>query len=265
MLLAGIWGITRTSGGVTPKFFVQVRIAVVPVCELMLTIWQATIMIASMAVTYSSVLSLQGKRGLPLLNQVIGWVCFGDFHWCVSSSTKNDFPLHLALASLTPFVYRSRITEPFPRLLELFMGLGPCFIILSISVEGLFYLAFAAIMLLWIEVEGKVRDASPSFTDVKATSHSVTLRGDDVRISLFFLFFVQVAFFGTGKWVRFLTQWLSEQDTANEFCPYIIQCSVHLVRTNHKQNGYGLSEYFRCSDPSISSPCIALSPSSTLS
>ena len=38
MLLAGIWGITRTSGGVTPKFFVQVRIAVVPVCELMLTI-----------------------------------------------------------------------------------------------------------------------------------------------------------------------------------------------------------------------------------
>lgn len=77
------------------------------------------------------------------------------------------------------------------------MAFGPCFIILSISVEGLFYLSFSTTLLLWIEVEGRMREMS--LEGRRPSSHSATLRADDIRISLFFLFFVQVAFFGIGK------------------------------------------------------------------
>ncbi|KAF8527215.1 PigN-domain-containing protein [Gautieria morchelliformis] len=166
ILAAGIWGIFRTGGATT---FINSH-----------HFHQAIIILASMAVTYSSVLSLQGKHGLPLSNQIIGWLCF-------------------VLATVVPFINRSRTTAPFPRLLGLFLAFGPCFIILSISVEGLFYLSFSTTLLLWIEVEGTVREDALSSQVARPISRLVTLRADDIRISLFFLFFVQVAFFGTGN------------------------------------------------------------------
>ncbi|KAF8579724.1 PigN-domain-containing protein [Ramaria rubella] len=138
---------------------------------------QGLLIIFSMIITYSSVSNLQAKRGLPLLNQVTGWICF-------------------ATAAVLPFIKQTRTSKPLPRLLELFMAFGPCFVILSISVEGLFYLSFSTTLLLWLEVEARVR-ATSEIPDLGAKV--VTLRGDDVRISLFFLFFVQVAFFGTGN------------------------------------------------------------------
>jgi phosphatidylinositol glycan class N len=51
---------------------------------------------------------------------------------------------------------------------------------------------------LWLEVEGRVREPFFARSEKRNTA---TLRGDDIRIALFFLFFVQVAFFGTGKCV----------------------------------------------------------------
>lgn len=85
--------------------------------------------------------------------------------------------------------------------------------ILSISVEGLFFLSYSALLVVWIEVEAAIR-SSPSQAeetgrvDKTATNgKTATVRGvvgyqprvDDLRIALFFLFFVQVAFFGTGN------------------------------------------------------------------
>ena len=77
------------------------------------------------------------------------------------------------------------------------MAFGPCFVFLSISVEGLFYLSFSTTLLLWLDVEARVRSSSAG----SAQGIVAHLKGDDVRIALFFLFFVQVAFFGTGKCV----------------------------------------------------------------
>jgi phosphatidylinositol glycan class N len=93
-----------------------------------------------------------------------------------------------------------------------FLGFSPLFIILSISVEGLFFISYTLTLLFWVEIERTVR--SERITDEKdrllkkdAENHKAPLSQsltydfqlDDLRIALFFLFFVQVGFFGTGK------------------------------------------------------------------
>lgn len=93
-----------------------------------------------------------------------------------------------------------------------FLGFGPCFVILSISVEGLFYVAYSATLVTWIKVEQLVRrgPGSPPSSDVDKTEvnkgHTTQdiayrFQPDDLRVALFFLFFVQVGFFGIGKYV----------------------------------------------------------------
>jgi GPI ethanolamine phosphate transferase 1 len=63
---------------------------------------------------------------------------------------------------------------------------------LSISVEGLFYLAYSITLIIWIEVEAALRAG-------ETVKDGYRFRREDARIAMFFLFFVQVAFFGTGK------------------------------------------------------------------
>lgn len=116
---------------------------------------------------------------------------------------------------LFPFHIQSRRAK----LLTLFLAFAPCFIILSICAEGLFYLLYCTTLVVWIETETAVRKTIASERPV-VRNGPILLKGgdkrsnggnenkleseykpcaDDVRIALFFLFFVQVAFFGTGK------------------------------------------------------------------
>ena len=75
------------------------------------------------------------------------------------------------------------------------MAFAPLFVILSISVEGLFYASYALTIYLWTIVEP--RFAKSSIASSKDGYRHLQL--DDLRIAIFFLFFTQVAFFGTGK------------------------------------------------------------------
>lgn len=97
-------------------------------------------------------------------------------------------------------------------ILMYFFGFCPLFIILSISVEGLFFVSYTLTLLTWVEAESIIRAEKRSDEreglvkkDVDGTqttdlqSQTYTFRLDDLRIALFFLFFVQVGFFGTGK------------------------------------------------------------------
>jgi GPI ethanolamine phosphate transferase 1 len=99
-----------------------------------------------------------------------------------------------------PFLSPVKHRSPFSKFLMFFLGFAVCFVVLSISVEGLFYLAFSATLALWIEVEAMLHSSVTSTDDPdRKMMKSYTFQADDLRIALFFLFFVQTAFFGTGK------------------------------------------------------------------
>jgi len=95
------------------------------------------------------------------------------------------------------------------RLLTYFLAFCPCFVILSISAEGLFYVSYCTTLYLWTLVEEDARTKKIKYRAVTNDDDSKYGLGrdlrrlslDDVRIALFFLFFVQVGFFGTGKCV----------------------------------------------------------------
>ncbi|KAH0836980.1 hypothetical protein AYO21_01716 [Fonsecaea monophora] len=156
-------------------------------------------------VTRSSVASLQAKKGLPLGNQVIGW-------------------LVLIASVILPFVHRIAPNKHYlHRLVIIFLTFAPSFVLLTISYEGLFYFAFCATLLTWVRLEHAIqlhgppqpRDASsdsmPSANGITITSKSQTsenlhpdqtfrtLALTDLRRALFFLFFLQSAFFSTGN------------------------------------------------------------------
>lgn len=88
------------------------------------------------------------------------------------------------------------------RIWTLFLGFAVCFVLLSISVEGIFYVVYSATLYMWTEVEAALRSSEqeePGTHKKHVDAKGYQLRAEDVRIAVFFLFFVQVAFFGTGK------------------------------------------------------------------
>jgi len=159
----------------------------------------------AMITTASSARNIQAKLGLPLHNQVIGWAV-------------------LVVSATLPFLHLPMHRTISSRVLTYFLGFGPCFVILSISAEGMFYSAYSVTLVMWILVEGIVRKyrqavsigtLSPAIASSASTTSNSSSDGgkeggqtkpggyrfqlDDLRIALFFLFFVQVGFFGTGK------------------------------------------------------------------
>ncbi|KAJ7110359.1 Phosphatidylinositolglycan class N-domain-containing protein [Mycena crocata] len=133
----------------------------------------------AMAITSSSFYHLKEKLGLPLLNQVTGWIV-------------------LCVASVLPFLSRVKHASANSKLLMYFLAFGPCFVFLSISVEGLFYVAYSVTLATWIEVERSLRSDADRVKKSKSIQQ-YRFQPDDIRIALFFLFFVQVGFFGTGN------------------------------------------------------------------
>ena len=170
--------------------------------------------------------NLRSKRGLPLTNQILGWVALGKIlppltvgHATHASSSTSWIFAFDSICSIVPFVYPAIYRTPHSKILSYFLAFLACFVILSVSVEGLFFLSYSALLVVWVEVEAAIRP-SASRTDEpteapaegRGGTSGVAMAGetkamvaakywsrvDDLRI-MFFLFFVQVAFFGTGN------------------------------------------------------------------
>ncbi|KAK3353486.1 Phosphatidylinositolglycan class N-domain-containing protein [Lasiosphaeria hispida] len=157
---------------------------------------QIGLTLLSMVVTRSSALSLQAKTGLPPGNQVMGWVV-------------------LVAPFLMPLLYRLQPnTHYMHRILVVFLTCAPTFVILTISYEGLFYVAFSALLVSWVRLEL----ATYRFTLAKTTIPKVAtgstgksegepkldspfrpLTLHDARVALFFFVLLQSAFFSTGN------------------------------------------------------------------
>ncbi|KAF8628734.1 hypothetical protein AX15_003748 [Amanita polypyramis BW_CC] len=164
---------------------------------------QMALLISAMIITASSVRNLRAKLGLSLRNQIAGWVI-------------------LIVSATLPFLHLVKHRTISSRVMTYFLGFGPFFVILSINAEGLFYSAYAVTLVMWILVEGIVRryhqmvsstfssPVVPSSASMSSTSSDggkenqaspggYKFQMDDLRIALFFLFFVQVGFFGIGN------------------------------------------------------------------
>ncbi|KAL9625737.1 MAG: hypothetical protein Q9160_000057 [Pyrenula sp. 1 TL-2023] len=154
--------------------------------------------------TRGSIASLQAKKGLPLGNQIVGWMA-------------------LVVSLVLPFVHRTRPNNHYlHRLVILFLTFSPAFIILTISYEGLFYFTFWVTVVTWVRLEHRVYaftsnkpisarlsgelDVATPLVEATKNRLEALKSGDfrqltlsDARIALFFLFLLQSAFFSTGN------------------------------------------------------------------
>lgn len=131
--------------------------------------------------------SLQQRRGLPLMNQVISWTT-------------------LASSTFVPLLSSTRL---FHRLLSILLSLTATYLLLSTGSEALFPPALSWLMFVWINIEQEamlahsVSGRQELFTlDFSANidiSMIRQLKLDDIRRSYFFVFFIITAFFGTGN------------------------------------------------------------------
>ncbi|KAK6509928.1 Glycosyl phosphatidyl inositol anchor synthesis, variant 2 [Arthrobotrys musiformis] len=143
---------------------------------------QCGLIALSMIVTHSSVTSIQAKRGLPPGNQVVGWLILG--------LSLLALPMH----RLSPLRHYQH------QLMALFLAFSPTFVILTISYEGLFYVSFCAMLAAWVQMEYLVYQQVNSTEEARAKNKGKrTLDLSDNRIALFFFFFIQAGFFGTGN------------------------------------------------------------------
>jgi GPI ethanolamine phosphate transferase 1 len=87
------------------------------------------------------------------------------------------------------------------RIAVISLAFAPLMILLSISYESLFYFCFCSTVSLWLLVEKRVyevqRQSKKDSAKAVPTTRSLQMR--DVRTTLMFMFFVNVAFFGTGN------------------------------------------------------------------
>lgn len=108
-----------------------------------------------------------------------------------------------------PLAYKfDNTTHYMHRLTVLFLTCAPTFVILTISYEGLFYVAFSLTLMVWVHLESAVqnftatRSASQEPATATMNSYAGSLRRltlSDARVALFFIVFLQSGFFSTGN------------------------------------------------------------------
>ena len=187
---------------------------------------QVGLILLAMIVTRSSIASLQTRKGLPAGNQVVGWAVLGRGSRSLCSSSRANANAVTSLS--TPFLHRLYPNKHYlHRLVVIFLTFSPTFIILTISYEGLFYFAFCITLVAWVRLEHHIYtlttydEASPNSppptpkplgdaiasvaAQIKSSDEGDSQHGyralklSDARISLFFFFFLQSAFFSTGN------------------------------------------------------------------
>ncbi|KAH7050936.1 Phosphatidylinositolglycan class N-domain-containing protein [Linnemannia elongata] len=152
---------------------------------------QTGLIALSTVIVNDTVKSLAAHEGLPLLNQTLSWII-------------------LFITGSIPFVYGARSSQHYLlRMVIIYLSFAPIFILLSTSYESIFYFCLSATLLSWLMLERKIYSASEMqplsdtlHSEKRAATADYPIRGlspKDARPAIFFLFFINVAFFGTGN------------------------------------------------------------------
>ena len=133
--------------------------------------------------------SINSKAGLPIVNQLLSWI----------------------LAPSVPTIALCTSRNSTARLFAIIASLVSIYILTCVSHEGIFTCCLACAMILWIRLEQQLHHGKKVITNAdrrfsldtddttKQDSNSVSLTIDHVRISFIFVFFIFLAFFGTGN------------------------------------------------------------------
>ena len=152
---------------------------------------QLGLVLLSMIVTKSSIGYLQAREGIPYGVLTIG---------------RATLAASLFVPQLHGLYPNSHYVH---RLVVIFLQFAPTFIILSISYEGLFYFAFCMCLFSWMRLEQQVylhSSSSSSSSSNASDPAKATKDGEyrpltlaDARTALFFIFFIQSAFFSASN------------------------------------------------------------------
>ena len=133
--------------------------------------------------------------------------------------------MSLVASLVVPFLHALNPRDHYlHRLVVIFLAFGPLFIILTVSYEGLFYFAISITLVSWVRLEHRIHQnfskiasqaekndlelsspLEPALSAAKEREQALEagdyrlLTFSDARICLFFLYFLQSAFFSTGN------------------------------------------------------------------
>uniref|UniRef100_L7M6U1 GPI ethanolamine phosphate transferase 1 n=1 Tax=Rhipicephalus pulchellus TaxID=72859 RepID=L7M6U1_RHIPC len=157
-----------------------------PQRSVILTAVQVVLIWVAIAIVRSTADSIERKEGLPLFNQILSWL----------------------LLILSPVLCLFSTTSLLNRLQNLTLSLLVPFLLMCIFYESLFLMALCFVMFLWICIEHqlsgstlRLQDMTFESQDASSQTKAVTyhIRIDDIRKAYFFIFFMLVAFYGTGN------------------------------------------------------------------
>ncbi|EPQ26277.1 uncharacterized protein PFL1_06212 [Pseudozyma flocculosa PF-1] len=171
---------------------------------------QLVVLVLTTAVTASSARSLRLKNGLPLPNQVTAWTMLA-FSLTFPFVYGFRRPVRIAAPTTPPATTEagSKHVEdgevvvrqpPNQRLAIVVFAFAPIFVLLSLRDEALFFGCYTLTLLVWAKMEGAVNeDRLRRSKASRAIDERRPLELADLRISLFYLVFLHVGFFGTGN------------------------------------------------------------------
>eukprot|EP01054_Gregarina_sp_Poly1_P007965 Gregarina_sp_Poly_1__7964@NODE_455_length_8267_cov_220_739024_g370_i0_p1_GENE_NODE_455_length_8267_cov_220_739024_g370_i0NODE_455_length_8267_cov_220_739024_g370_i0_p1_ORF_typecomplete_len955_score110_64PigN/PF04987_14/2_6e80Phosphodiest/PF01663_22/1_2e22Sulfatase/PF00884_23/6_5e10Metalloenzyme/PF01676_18/8_7e08SID1_RNA_chan/PF13965_6/45_NODE_455_length_8267_cov_220_739024_g370_i03803244 len=137
--------------------------------------------IASMAVAFCNIYTLQRYKSLSIINQALGWsVILVPMIIPLRCPRTTNEKLKLALVQLSLF--------------------GPYYF-LSVSYESTFYLLFSALLMLWLELECIVFDAQKQeLAEEEQKDLKFYIVGfKDLRIACIFIYLLNASVFSTGN------------------------------------------------------------------
>lgn len=147
---------------------------------------QVILLFISIYIMKSTSDSIENKKGLPLLNQMLSWFILGS---------SFILPIWGSTSVLT-------------RLLNISISFLSLYLLMSITYDAMFCLGLCITMFLWLYIEhllaGKhyrLQDISFEVSPINFQTGSLFYRmgTEDIRRSYFFIFFIILAFFGTGN------------------------------------------------------------------
>ncbi|VDH91828.1 phosphatidylinositol glycan, class N [Mytilus galloprovincialis] len=126
--------------------------------------------------------SIARSQGLPFINRLTSYVI-------------------LVFSMISPFLGGTSVTH---RLFTITLALFPPYLLLSISYEDLFFVTLTAVLYFWMKLEINLNDKKVSLEDCDFVASSKnqqhrSINTEDIRRAFYYIFFILVAFFGTGN------------------------------------------------------------------